>query len=96
MKGIGRFGVNEAQDVKIVPDGGELALGRTELRVQRCHQAGKFELAGARFEFDYDAFKLEVRQAESLRIKAEIDGNTCVWQPARVGGEHDRRGHRHT
>ena len=28
MKGIGRFGVSEAQDVKIVPDGGELALGK--------------------------------------------------------------------
>lgn len=75
MKGIGRFGVSEAQDVKIVPDGGELALGKNRsFEFNGLIQAGKFELAGARFEFDYDAFKLEVRQAESLRIKAEVDG----------------------
>ena len=74
MKGIGRFGVSEAQDVKIVPDGGELALGKNRsFEFNGVIQAGKFELAGARFEFDYEAFKLEVRQAESLRIKAEID-----------------------
>ena len=66
MKGIGRFGVSEAQDVKSVPDGGELALGKNRsFEFNGVIQAGKFELAGARCEFDYDAFKLEERQAES-------------------------------
>ena len=75
MKGIGRFGVSDAQDVKIIPEGGDLALGKNRsFEFNGVIQAGKFELAGARFEFDYDAFTLDVRQAESLRIKAEVDG----------------------
>ena len=52
---------------------------RAHLNSQNVHnigviQAGKFELRGAEFAFDYDAFKLDVRQAESLRILVEIDG----------------------
>ncbi|MDA0939538.1 MAG: hypothetical protein O2990_00915 [Bacteroidetes bacterium] len=75
LKGIGRFGVSEAQDVKIIPDGGELALGKNRsFEFNGVIQAGKFELRGAEFAFDYDAFKLDVRQAESLRILVEIDG----------------------
>ena len=75
LKGIGRFGVSEAQDVKIIPDGGELALGENRsFEFNGVIQAGKFELSGASFAFDYDAFKLDVRRAESLRIKAEVDG----------------------
>ena len=75
LKGIGRFGVSEAQDVKIVPDGGELALGKNRsFEFNGVIQAGKFELRGARFAFDYDSFKFDVQQAESLRIKAEVDG----------------------
>ena len=48
MKGIGRFGVSEAQDVKIIPDGGELALGENRsFEFNGVIQAGKFELSGA-------------------------------------------------
>jgi hypothetical protein len=75
LKGVGRFGISEAQDVKIIPDGGELALGKNRsFEFNGVIQAGKFELRGAQFAFDYDAFKLDVRQAESLRILVEIDG----------------------
>ena len=85
MKGIGRFGVSEAQDVQIVPEGGELALGKNRsFEFNGVIQAGKFELAGARFAFDYEAFKLEVRQAESLRIKAEIDGEYDAYGNPRL------------
>ena len=75
LKGIGRFGVSEAQDVKIIPSGGELTLGENRsFEFDGVIQAGKFELSGASFAFDYDSFKLEVKMAESLRIKAEVDG----------------------
>lgn len=75
LKGIGRFGVSEAQDVKIIPRDGELALGENRsFEFDGVIQAGKFELQGANFAFDYEAFKLDVRMAESLRIKAELDG----------------------
>ena len=75
LKGIGRFGVSEAQDVRIIPKGGELALGENRsFEFDGVIQAGKFELSGASFAFDYDAFKLDVRRAESLRIRAEVDG----------------------
>ena len=75
LNGIGRFGVSEAQDVKIIPYGGELTLGENRsFEFDGVIQAGKFELSGAGFAFDYDSFKLEVKMAESLRIKAEVDG----------------------
>lgn len=75
LKGIGRFGVSEAQDVKIIPTDGELALGKNRsFEFDGVIQAGKFELQGSNFAFDYESFKFDVQLAESLRIKAEVDG----------------------
>ena len=75
LRGIGRFKLSEAQDVNIIPDKGLLSIGRNRnFEFDGIIQAGKFELEGTDFEFDYEAFKLEVRRAESLRIQAEIDG----------------------
>lgn len=75
LHGIGRFGVSDAQDVKIIPRGGELALGKNrDFDFDGIVQAGKFELSGQDFAFNYNEFKLEVKQAESLRIQAEVDG----------------------
>jgi hypothetical protein len=75
LRGIGRFNLSEAQDVNIIPDKGLLSIGRNRnFEFDGIIQAGKFELEGTDFEFDYEAFKLEVRRAESLRIQAEVDG----------------------
>ena len=75
LKGIGQIAVSEAQDVQIVPDGGEIALGEDrDFAFSGLVKAGKFQLTGSDFEFDYASFKIEVRQAESLRIMVEQPG----------------------
>ena len=75
LRGIGRFKLSEAQDVNIIPDKGLLSIGRNRnFEFDGIIQAGKFQLEGSDFEFDYNAFKFEVRRAESLRIQAEVDG----------------------
>ena len=75
LKGIGQIAVSEAQDVQIVPDGGEIALGEDrDFAFSGLVKAGKFQLKGSDFEFDYASFKIEVRQAESLRIMVEQPG----------------------
>ena len=75
LRGIGRFKLSEAQDVNIIPEKGLLSIGRNRnFEFDGTIQAGKFELEGTDFEFDYEAFKLEVKRAESLRIQAEVDG----------------------
>ena len=75
LRGIGRFNLSEAQDVNIIPDKGLLSIGRNRnFEFDGIIQAGKFQLEGSDFEFDYDAFKLEVSKAKSLRIQAEVDG----------------------
>ena len=67
LRGIGRFKLSEAQDVNIIPDKGLLSIGRNRnFEFDGTIQAGKFELEGTDFEFDYEAFKLEVKRAESL------------------------------
>ena len=75
LNGIGQIAVSEAQDVQIVPDGGEIALGKDRyFAFSGLVKAGKFQLTGSDFEFDYASFKIEVRQAESLRIMVEQPG----------------------
>lgn len=75
LKGIGQIAVSEAQDVQIVPDGGEIAMGKDrDFAFSGLVKAGKFQLTGSDFEFDYASFKIEVRQAESLRIMVEQPG----------------------
>jgi len=75
LKGIGTFGVSEAQDVRITPDRGEVALGKNRnFDFDGVVRAGKFQLRGTQFDFDYEAFKLNVNLAESLRLQVEVEG----------------------
>ena len=61
--------------MNIIPNKGLLSIGRNRnFEFDGIIQAGKFQLEGTDIEFDYEAFKLEVRRAESLRILAEVDG----------------------
>ena len=47
LKGIGQIAVSEAQDVQIVPDGGEIALGEDrDFAFSGLVKAGKFQLTG--------------------------------------------------
>ena len=55
LRGIGRFKLSEAQDVNIIPDKGLLSIGRNRnFEFDGIIQAGKFELEGTDFEFEYD------------------------------------------
>jgi hypothetical protein len=75
LKGIGTFGVSEAQDVQITPDRGEVFIGENRnFDFDGVVRAGKFQLRGSNFDFNYDAFKLNVNLAESLRLQVEVEG----------------------
>ena len=97
LKGIGQIAVSEAQDVQIVPDGGEIALGEDrDFAFSGLVKAGKFQLTGSDFEFDYASFKIEVRQAESLRIMVEQPGKYDTYgRPALRPVASSSRAHRH-
>lgn len=75
LEGVGQVQVSEAQDVLIQPYGGAVALGKNrDFAFDGVINAGKFELSGTGFEFNYDGFKVGIHNAESLRIRVELDG----------------------
>lgn len=75
LEGIGQVQVSEAQNVLIQPYGGQVALGKDRnFAFDGVINAGKFQLSGTGFEFKYEGFLIDINNAESLRIKVELDG----------------------
>ena len=71
MEGIAQIQVSQAQEVYIRPKGGQLALGKNRnFTFDGEVEAGRFNLKGNDFRFEYDQFQIGVNQA-SCRIKVE-------------------------
>lgn len=70
LKGVRRITISDSQDVNIFPKDEELILKRN-----RCFQfagtvySGKFEFYGSEYYFDYDAFKIDLINVDSCRLK---------------------------
>lgn len=74
IQGIEGIVLSDSQQVVILPAGGEINLKENRYfdfagRVK----AGKFELFGKEFSFDYEAFKINLENVDSLRISALSD-----------------------
>ena len=89
LEGVSGVRVSDAQDVLIFPRGGRVDIEENRNFVfDGVVSAGKFELVGRHFEFDYDAFDIKIPSAESLVIQTEVEGQfdmrgDPIMQPVR-------------
>lgn len=74
MRGVSRVMLSDTQNVYVVPHEQELVLknNRNFVFGGRLH-AGQLDFFGKDFAFDYDKFKLILKEVDSLRLKVTSD-----------------------
>jgi hypothetical protein len=74
MRGVPNVHVSDSQKVSIYPIDKKITLkkGRTFV-MNGTVQAGQFYFYGTNFKFDYDNFKIDLNQCDSMKMVAETD-----------------------
>ncbi len=74
LKGVKPILLSDSQQVVIFPTGGEINLKKNrDFQFAGIIKAGRFDFFGREFSFEYDAFKLNLTNVDSLRLKAQTD-----------------------
>lgn len=80
INGVRGIVVSDSQKVVILPAGGQVKMKRNRyFEFAGRIKAGRFEIFGKKFSFDYEQFKINLTNTDSLRIEA-------------LSGEKDREG----
>jgi hypothetical protein len=73
INGIPKIFVSDSQNVAIVPAGRQIVMKRNRcFQFNGVVQAGLFTYYGKNFFFQYDTFKIVLRQVDSLRVKVIV------------------------
>jgi len=74
LKGVKPILLSDSQQVVIFPTGREITLKKNrDFIFAGVIKAGRFDFFGREFSFEYDAFKLNLTNVDSLRMKALTD-----------------------
>ena len=80
INGIESIVLSDSQQVVILPAGGQVKMKRNRFfEFAGRIKAGRFDFYGKKFSFDYEQFKINLENTDSMRIKA-------------LSGEKDREG----
>ncbi len=77
IRGIERFNITDILNVSIQPDDNQVTLlGNRDFRFNGTLYSGNFEFVGKDFTFNYDSFKVDLPQIDSISfLLADKDGN---------------------
>lgn len=74
MHGVERIFLSDSQNVVIYPKNQELLVHKNRnFDFAGRIMAGRFEFFGKKFDFDYDKFKINLDNVDSLRLRVESD-----------------------
>lgn len=74
IEGVARVALSDSQNVFIIPHEQQIVLKKNRnFFFGGAVYAGRFEFFGKEFDFDYDAFKINLNNVDSLRLKVPND-----------------------
>jgi len=74
MRGVSQIALSDSQNVFIIPKDGEIKVRKNrDFTFGGKVMAGRFDFYGKEFAFDYDRFKINLDNIDSLRLKVEKD-----------------------
>lgn len=72
MRGVSRIALSDSQNVILFPKDGEIKIQKNRnFTFAGLVKAGRFDFFGKEFSFDYDTFKVNLNNVDSLRLKVE-------------------------
>jgi hypothetical protein len=72
IRGVSRIALSDSQNVFIFPQDQEIKLKKNrDFTFAGQVKAGRFDFFGKEFAFDYDRFKINLQNIDSLRLKVE-------------------------
>jgi len=82
IRGINSINVSDSQEVLIYPARKEIILKKNrDFDFSGVIQAGRFDIMGSNFSFNYDEFKIDMPIVDSLRIYAETGRTNRNGEP---------------
>lgn len=82
INGIAGIVVSDSQQVIIQPAGGQIKMKKNRFfEFAGQIKAGRFDFYGKRFEFDYEQFKVNLKNVDSLQIKAPTGKKDQMGNP---------------
>ncbi len=77
LEGVNGILLSDSQQVYVYPSAGKIILKKNrDFLFAGKINAGRLDFYGREFSFEYDAFKLNLTNVDSLRIFAEVEGET--------------------
>ncbi|MGB0882319.1 MAG: hypothetical protein ACPGSO_05160 [Vicingaceae bacterium] len=82
IRGVNSINVSDSQEVVIYPSRREIVLKKNrDFDFSGVIQAGRFDIMGSNFSFNYDEFKIDMPIVDSLRIYAETGRKNKHGEP---------------
>ncbi len=73
VRGVSQVQLSDSQNVFIVPTNQELVIGKNrDFTFSGRVKAGRFDIYGKDFRFDYDGFKFDLANVDSVRMKVPM------------------------
>ena len=79
LRGLAPIILSDSQNVVIYPKNQEIKLGKNrDFDFAGRLKAGRFDFYGKQFKFDYEKFKVDMDNVDSLRLKVESDDPSAL------------------
>jgi len=82
IRGIPVIFLSDSQNVRLIPQGNRIVMKRDRsFQFDGVVDAGLFQISGKNFYFDYDAFKIDMQQIDSLKISVRTNQYNEYGEP---------------